>query len=92
MSMNLKFYMNQEISQRNGLPKMNRENISDSVTVTYLLKSSFQNPQTQISLPENSPKYLSDTIHKVFQKIEKVIFNSSSESLQSSYKNPMKIY
>lgn len=73
--------------------KMNRENISDSVAVTYLLKSSFQNPQTQISLPENSPKYLSDTIHKVFQKIEKeVIFNSSSESLQSSYKNPMKIY
>ena len=73
--------------------KMNRENISDSVTATYLLKSSFQNPRTQISLPDNSPKYLSDTIHKIFQKIEKeVICNSSSESLQSSYKNPMKIY
>ena len=73
--------------------KMNTENISDSVTVTYLLKSSFQNPETQISLPENSSKYLHNTIHKVFQKIEKgVIFNSSSESLKSSYKNLMKIY
>lgn len=58
--------------------KMSRENISDSVTVTYLLKSSFQNPQIQISLTENSPKYLSNAIHKVFQKTEKgVIFNSS---------------
>ena len=73
--------------------KMNRENISDSVTVTYLLKSSFQNPETQISLPDNSPKYLHNTIQKVFQKIEKgVIFNSSSESLKSSYKNLMNMY
>lgn len=59
--------------------KMNRENISDSVAVTYLFKSSFQNPQTQISLPECSPKYQVTLIHKVFQKIEKeVIFNSAS--------------